>query len=242
MINQIYHTSHSGSTLLISLLKKNTKAYSEPHWSHKIIRDDSNYIFFIESIFQYDSGTIKLPSGLCHFAHKVDGKKIFLYRQLKQHLFKILFERRTEYVDYYYSYFRKNIHPSLKNIEFDSIDKMNIFLWANRIMWILECQEIAWLNTNDFLLNKKKSLDNVCDYFEIPKVDNISMSNIHAKSIGMNHQDVDLNQITLNMNNAIQVDENYGIISDEVCFGSHQICQLLDWAHKNLFFIPKHLF
>lgn len=241
MINQIYHTSHSGSTLLISLLKESTKAYSEPNWTHQIIKNNFDSIFF-ESMSQYDSGTIKLPSGLCHFAYRTSGKKIFLYRQLKQHLFKILFERRVEYIDYYYSYFRKNIHPSLKNIEFDSIDKMNIFLWANRIMWILECQDILWINTNSFLENKKKSLDYICDHFQISKINDLSLSSVHAKSIGMNHQEVDLTQITINMNNAIKIDENYGIIPDEICYSNNQICELLDWTNQNLSFIPKYLF
>jgi len=240
MINQIYHTSHSGSTLLISLLKEVTKAYSEPSWCHNIISNDINHIFF-ESMSQYNSGTIKFPSGLCHFAHRIGGKKIFLYRQLKHHLFKILPEFRTDYIDYYYSYFRKNIHPSLKNIEFDSIDKMNIFLWANRIMWILECQDILWINTNFFLTNKKNSLDYICNNFEIPTVDNMSMVNIHAKSIGMNHQDIDLNEFIPNMNNAIKVGENYGIISDEICFNDNKICELLDWTYQNIAFIPKYL-
>lgn len=242
MINQIYHTSHSGSTLLIYLLRKNIKVYSEPYWSHEIIRNNSDSIFF-ESISQYDSGIIKLPSGLCHFAHKTTGKKMFLYRQLKQHLFQILSKRMTvHYIDYYYSYFKKNTHPSLKTIEFDSIEKKNIFLWANRIMWILECQNILWMNTNIFLTNKKKSLNYICDHFEISKINNVDIPNVHVKSIGMNHQNLDLNQVIPNMNNAIQVDENYGIISDEICFDNNQICQLLDWAHENLTFIPKYLF
>lgn len=126
MINQIYHTSHCGSTLLICLLKEVAKVYSEPFWTHQVINHD---VDFFQHIGQYDNSIIKFPSALCHFAYQSNGKKIFLY-QLKQHLFKILPEKRTAYIDCnYYSYFRKNIHSSLKNIEFDTIEKMNIFLW-----------------------------------------------------------------------------------------------------------------
>ena len=178
MINQIYHTSHCGSTLLISLLKDCTKAYSEPLWCHEVINGDANFYSFISQ--QYSSGTIKLPSGLCHYAHQTEGKKLFLHRKLKQHLYKILSKYRTLYIDYYYSYFRRNIHPSLKNIEFDTIEKMNIFLWANRIMWISECSDILWIDTNEFLSNKKQTVDFVCDYFEIPRVESIELSNINV--------------------------------------------------------------
>lgn len=238
MINQIYHTSHCGSTLLVSLLKDVIETYSEPFWSHQVIRYNIN---FFENIQQYQSGVIKLPSGLCHFAYQSKGKKIFLYRQLKQHLFKILLERRTEYIDYYYSYFRKNIHPSLKNIEFDTIEKMNIFLWVNRIMWISECPDISWINANEFLSNKKQTLDFVCEYFDIEKVNNIELADIHVKSIGMNHNDIELNKVVPNIEQAVRVSSNFGVISDEVCYNNYIIRELIEWTRDNLSFIPQYL-
>lgn len=239
MINQIYHTSHCGSTLLISLLKEVTEAYSEPFWTHQVINHN---IDFFEYIIQYNTGTIKLPSPLCHFASQSNGKKIFLYRQLKQHLFKILPDRRITYIDSnYYPYFRKNIHPSLKNIEFDTIEKMNIFLWANRIMWISECPDISWINTNEFLINKKETLDFVCDHFEIEKIKNIELANIHVKSIGMNHNDIELSKISPNMDDAVRVESNFGVISDDSCYNNYTIRQLVEWTRDNLPFIPQYL-
>lgn len=239
MINQIYHTSHCGSTLLISLLKEVTEAYSEPFWTHQIINQD---IDFFQNINQYTNATIKLPSALCHFAYQSKGKKIFLYRQLKQHLFKILPERRILYIDCnYYPYFRKNIHPSLKNIEFDTIDKMNIFLWANRIMWISECPDISWINSNDFFSNKKETLDFVCNYFGIEKVENIELADINVKSIGMNHNEIALSKVQPNMDNVVRVEKNCGIISDDVCYNDRSICELVKWTRDNLPFIPQYL-
>jgi len=239
MINQIYHTSHCGSTLLISLLKEVTEAYSEPFWTHQVINHN---IDFFEHIGQYNAGTIKLPSALCHFASQSNGKKIFLYRQLKQHLLKILPDRKIAYIDSnYYPYFRKNIHPSLKNIEFDTIEKMNIFLWANRIMWISECPDISWINTNEFLTNKKETLDFVCDHFEIEKIKNIELADIHVKSIGMNHNDIELNKVCVNLDQGICVESDFGIISDEVCYNNHKVRQLVEWTRDNLPFIPQYL-
>lgn len=238
MINQIYHTSHCGSTLLVSLLKDITSAYSEPFWSHQVIHYD---IDFFKNFDQYENGVIKLPSGLCQFAYQTQGKKVFLYRQLKQHLFKILSERRTYYIDYYYSYFRKNIHPSLRSIEFDTIDKMNVFLWANRIMWISECSDISWIDANEFLANKKQTLDFVCEHFEIEKVVDIELADFHVKSIGMNHNNIELNKINLNMDDAIRVQSDFGIISDEVCYNNSDILELIKWTCDNLPFIPQYL-
>jgi len=239
MINQIYHTSHCGSTLLISLLKDITQAYSEPSWSHQVIRDSAD---FFENIDQYNGGIIKLPSALCNYAYQTEGKKIFLYRQLKQHLFKILPDRKITYIDSdYYPYFRKNIHPSLKNIEFDTIEKINIFLWANRIMWISECPDISWINTNEFLINKKETLDFVCDHFEIERIKNIELADIHVKSIGMNHNDIELSKVIPNIQQAVRVEPDFGVISDEVCYNNHAIRELIEWTRNNLPFIPQYL-
>ena len=238
MIHQIYHTSHCGSTLLTSLLKDVIPAYSEPLWCHQVMHYG---VDFFKNLDQYENGIIKFPSGLCHFAHQTKGKKIFLYRQLKQHLFKILLERRTEYIDYYYSYFRKNIHPSLKTIEFDTINKMNVFLWANRIMWISECSDILWIDTNEFLSNKKKTLNFVCDYFDIEQVNDITLADIHVKSVGMNHNDIELNKIFPNIDTAVRVESNFGIISNELCYNDCVIRELIEWTHNNLPFIPQYL-
>jgi len=238
LVNQIYHTSHCGSTLLISLLKESAKSYSEPSWTHQVITNNSD---FFKSIKLYDNGVIKFPSGLCHFAHQTEGKKIFLYRKLKQHLFKILSNYRTYYIDYYYSYFSNNIHPSLKGIKFDTIEKQNIFLWANRIMWIFECENITWIESNQFLLNKQKTLNSICDYFQIDRVSNFQLTDIHVKSIGMNHNDIELNKISLNFNNGIFVDSNYGVIFDQACYDNYKTNQLLEWTRRNLPFIPEYL-
>lgn len=240
MINQIYHTSHCGSTLLISLLRKSIKSYSEPFWSHQVIRNEAN---FFDNIYNYQNDeVIKLPSGLCHFSHQTEGKKIFLYRQLKQHLLKIFSGYNLEYIDFYYQYFQNNMHPSLKNIQFNTIEKQNIFLWANRIMWMSECTNSVWIESNKFLSNKKKFLDVICDYFQISKVIDIDLSNIDVKSIGMHHNDCDLNKVIPNFDNLVYVNSEYGIILDEECFNDNRVYHSLEWAYKNLTFIPKFLF
>lgn len=238
MINQIYHTSHCGSTLLISLLKESAISYAEPSWTHNVIQRGDNFFRFIN---EYDNGIIKLPSGLCNYAYQTEGKKIFLYRKLKQHLTKILYNYRINYIDYYYPYFRKNIHPSLKNIEFDTINKINIFLWANRIMWIFECKNIFWVESNEFFMNKQETLNNICDYLDIDRVTNFELANVNVKSIGMNHNNIDLNSINFDPNIAKNVDSDYGIIPDKICYDDHMICELLEWTRNNLPFIPEYL-
>jgi len=90
MHNFIFHTSHSGSTLLAYLLKNFCDVYTEPKWTHEMIDNHSSTEYLQENLDQYKTGIIKFPSEFCYMAPQLNGKKIFLYRDLKNHLFKFI--------------------------------------------------------------------------------------------------------------------------------------------------------
>jgi hypothetical protein len=237
---QIYHTSHCGSTLLISLLSTVSASYSEPSWCHKIIHGEN--INFYDEIKKYENCVIKLPSAFCHFAPKIEDKKIFLYQNLKNHLFKLLRLSKNNYfyIDSYYEYFLKNIHPNLKNIEFDNFGKKHVFLWANRIFWLLDSKNVLAVNTNVFLADKKNTLNQVCEFFDLEKVEDFSHENYNVKSVGLNHNEIELSKVELNMENMRTTYPSYGIIEDAVCLHDSEIMQLVDWAANNIS-IPEYL-
>ena len=237
---QIYHTSHCGSTLLVSLLSTVVPSYSEPSWCHKIILGKN--IDFDEEIKKYKNGVIKLPSGLCHFAYKTEDKKIFLYRNLKKNLFKLLVLDldRYKYINYYYEYFLKNIHPNLKNIEFDTFEKKHIFLWCNRIFWLLDSANVLGINSNNFFANKKQILDEVCDFLKLQKVEDFSYQNYNTKWAGLNINDEEISKVKPKNENVFITYPSYGIIEDAVCLHDEKIMELVDWAKNNIS-IPEFL-
>jgi hypothetical protein len=57
----------------------------------------------------------------------------------------------------------------------------------------------------------------------------------------MNHNNIELNKINLNMDDAIRVQSDFGIISDEVCYNNSDILELIKWTCDNLPFIPQYL-
>lgn len=237
---QIYHTSHCGSTLLISLLSEVIFSYSEPSWCHEIIGGAN--INFQEKIKEYNNSVIKLPSGLCHYAAQTQSKKVFLYRNLKNHLFKliVLSNNPKNYIDYYYNYFLQNTHPSLKGINFKTDGQKHVFLWANRIFWILESQNYYAINANHFFSNKKQCLNDICNFLNITEVKNFFHQEYNVKEIGMNHNEIELSKVIPNRVNARVTYPSYGIIEDAVCLQHDKIMELVKWATENID-IPEFL-
>jgi hypothetical protein len=235
---QIYHTSHCGSTLLVKLLSEVISSYSEPSWCHKIINGEN--IDFFEEIKKYDESLIKFPSGFCHFATHVDNKKVFLYRNLKNHLFKLLALDGDihQYLNYYYDYFQFNIHPKLKGINFDDIGKKHVFLWANRIFWMMDSVNVIAVESNNFFNNKKDILDEICEFFEIKKVKNFSYINYNVKSVGMNRNDIEISNVISDDNKKVIIYPSYGVIEDSLCLNDDEIMELVNWAKNNIP-IPK---
>ena len=237
---QIYHTSHCGSTLLTSMLSSAIPSYSEPSWCHQLIRGED--ISFCQQIEKYENSLIKLSSGLCHFAHEMEDKKIFLYRNLKNHLFKLLTvdKNKNNYLNTYYEYFLKNIHPNLEGIEFDTDEKKHVFLWANRVFWLLDSPNVFGVESNKFFLNRKEILNEICNFLELERIKNFSYENYDVKSIGMNDINIELGKVQPNMENKRITYPSYGVIEDAVCLCDDKIMEVVDWAKNNID-IPEFL-
>ena len=82
-INQIYHTSHCGSTLMAALLSNSSIVYSEPPWTKNLLLNEDLDFNLLKDLYNI---VIKFGSGWCKYSNIVPGKKIFLYRKLKHHI------------------------------------------------------------------------------------------------------------------------------------------------------------
>lgn len=239
-IGQIYHTSHCGSTLMIALLRQSSIVYAEPSWLHQIVNDENSKIVFNRVLKNhYNNGTIiKFPSSLCNYSGHFPGKKVFLYRKLKHHLFKIKSCVQLPYIlSTIYNYHIHNCHPSLKEFEFNSDLEKIMFTWLNMTLWMLENNNdddnLLWIESNSFLKDKKKTMDLVCDHMEVDRIKNFEIANIHVKLLGMNGNDSPMNDIDVNISDKNRyLYPSYGIVEDDLCDQYSEIQSLVEWVES----------
>lgn len=193
-ISQIYHVSRCGSTLLTSLLSTVTTAYSEPSWSSSLLLG----IDPLKNIKTFYGSVVKFPSMVSCFPTNFNGKKIFLYRPLAQHLCKMKSvdknwtENRLVKVDYIYQNYN---HPKIVGwIPKTKLEKIT-YLWVCSVFRMMDLDEVLWIKTNDFLINKKEILKLTCEHFCIPIAIDISISNINVKKSGWNAKDLPVGEV-----------------------------------------------
>ena len=237
-INQIYHTSHCGSTLMATLLANSTIVYAEPKWSENIFLNEN-----LEYLKNINNTVIKFGSGWCPFSKKLSGKKVFLYRKLKHHLYKI---KTSNYIHSIistkYEHHLNYCHPSLKECQFHSDLEKIAFMWLNNIQWINESSDVLWIETNSFLSNKKETMDNVCDYFEIDRVKNFELSNFYVKSFGLLGKETSINEMVIpHLGEVKTLYPSYGIVEDDLCNQYDDITSLISWVKSEMPFIPHNI-
>ena len=235
----IFHTSHCGSTLLTKLLSSKIESYSEPYWTHRPIRINS---FILDSnAFHKEETLVKYPSGVCPMVSQVSGKKIFLYRNLKEHLFK--FRAVGDYqFSYYFNFFLQQKHPATVDMPLDSKLQKHVFLWVNRVLWIQKEKEILWVKSRDFFAHKEKELKKITTFFEIPAVTNLTASFVDVKKLGYNGNDIPIHQVVADTKNVSTVRANHGIIPEELINEDEEILQVVEILSNSSIPIDKSLY
>ena len=191
----IFHTSHCGSTLLSVLLSKSLPTLTEPDWSHQIRNYDSKdeAAFFIKNRLR-DNQLIKYSSVYCYMAPLLDGKKVFLYRTLTEHLRKMA--SKPEYLKGSLEFGISNIarfsHPQapFSGLE-DNFLLFHAYLWINRLLWIFETEDIALIDADEFLNNQQGVAKQVCDYFGVDYIPVEIYGDV--KKLGFNHNNLPIN-------------------------------------------------
>jgi hypothetical protein len=211
---------------MATLLANSTIVYAEPSWVNNLIQNDK----LIEELI--DNTVIKFQSSLCHYSGHLSGKKVFLYRKLKHHLYKI---KTSNYIDSIvstkYEYHLNHCHPSLKEYQFHTDLEKIAFIWLNIIQWISETPDILWIETNSFLSNKKETMDIVCDYFEISRVKNFDLSNFYVKSFGLLGKETSINEAVIpHLGEMKTLYPSYGIVEDDLIMFDNEISSIVSWV------------
>lgn len=207
-INQIYHTSHCGSTLMATLLANSTTVYCEPPWTSNLLNGK----------LKLDNVAIKFGSGRCPFSNNLPGKKVFLYRKLKHHLFKI---KSSYYINHIistkYEHSLTHCHLSLKKYQVKSDLEKIAFIWLNNVQWMSDTN-VLWIESNSFFENKKETMNLVCDHFNLERVKNYELSNVYVKSFNLIGNEKAINEAEItNLGQVKTLYPSYGVVEDDMC-------------------------
>jgi len=227
MSGSILQTSHSGSTLLAYLLFPLAEVYCEPEWTHAIIQEKKS-----PTNIELKPGVIyKYPSGLCHLAPIIKGPKVFLYRNLGEHLLKLRANTDRTYLDYYYEYCRLYCHPDLKDLNTESMLEKHIFLWAHRFLWVKE-SDALFIKSSDFFVNPMSEFQKICHQFCITPPETISLPAFNVKLAGYNHQEVQLKEVVPQTSTPVKPKE--GVIPAAIVENSSMVKEAKEWIRSNL--------
>lgn len=233
-INQIYHTSHCGSTLMSTLLANSTIVYCEPPWTSNLLNLNKKVNLKV------DNATIKFGSGWCPFSKKLSkklsGKKVFLYRKLKHHLYKIKSSNYVDrIVDEKYEHHLKNCHESLKQLNFKTDLEKIAFMWINNVQHIKELDNVLWVEANSFFENKKETMDKVCDHFNLNRIKNYDLSNFYVKSFGLIGKEKAINETEIpNLGQTKTLYPSFGVVEDYLCDQFSEISDIVSSIQENI--------
>lgn len=214
-IHQIYHVARCGSTLLTYLLSNVCKSYAEPGWSRSLLLGIDPY----KNMESFYDSIVKFPSMTSCFETNFPGKKVFLYRPLSQHLCKMksvdqIWSRlRFDKIDYI---FKNHNHHLITNWNpQDDLEKIT-YLWVCSVFRMMDQSEVLWIKTNDFLENKEKILNEVCDHFGLPFPNDFSFSDINVKKMSLNGGNDPVNNLVKEIDSFEYTFPSYGLISTEM--------------------------
>jgi hypothetical protein len=178
----------------------------------------------------------KLPSGLCHTAAQNSVKKVFLYRNLGEHLVKVYNfpDYNASYLEHYFPYALNVRHPELKKLSLDTDIKKHIFMWANNILWLKDSLNVFWVKSSDFFNKIETITQDVCCFFEIPPVVNYSISTIHVKQAKLNKTEQPLSEIEIPPERKYFIGRKFGIIPKFVYEEDEEIMEGCDWLLQHV--------
>ena len=242
----IFHTSNCGSTLLATLLRNSVKTYSEPTWIDKIYLQkpdeflkEYNHkkwddIVKRKKLSHEDNTLVKYPSYASFLSNVVSGKKIFLYRDLRDHMEKIISQDKENTlfrrISYHYEIFKlRNLYPDVKPK--NDIQKM-AFVWAHHLLDISKSQNVLFLKSNDLFLHPIEIVNKVTKFFDITPVKDFDPLSFHVKKDFL-RRDEPLDEIIVSFRRPFKVKKGY--------VKSDRWFELQDWCYENFDFLPNFL-
>lgn len=239
MIYQIYHTARVGSTLLTSLLSSLGNAYSEPSWTKDLL----NVSELPDTISNHYGSIVKFQSINTRVGFKPPGPKVFLYRPLSQYLYKMN-TCTDEWIDgrkkMYSEWYEQIKGEELKGFFPENIMQLHAIFWAASLIEMQKSQDVLWIQSNDFFLNKELIANQVFNHFNIDANPEMRFANIDVKTLKLNMKDEPISFNNYTNFNLINT-STHGIIKSVDALKNEQISKTIEWANLVIPIDYKHL-
>jgi hypothetical protein len=224
---QIYHVARCGSTLLTSLLSNCQQTFSEPPWTHGLFNNTK----CPDEITDYYDSIVKFQSIATIIAFKPPGPKVFLYRPLDQYLVKMT-TCSDEWIagrkQLYGTWWKEIKGTELSHLEPETILQLHAIFWAACVLKMKKTEDVLWIKSNDFFLNKEDTAKQVLDHFGKKESPNMEFSNIDVKALRLNGSEIKpLSDYKISP----PVPDNHGIIESH---SVEQIFNTVEWANANI--------
>ena len=215
----IFHTSQCGSTLLATLLKEKKRTYAEPPWA---CRYDMLNILSAE-----DETIVKYPSFTSLACRILPGKKIFIFRELSDHLEKITSKPTAmkNHLSIHYP-FSKSLRNLFPKVNADNDLKKLEFVWAHMYLDDFYSQNVLFIDANEFFLEPIITLKKITNFFKFDPVEDLEPLEFYVKkdflSTENNLSDIKpIEKIPFNIKNGYIKSTNYS--------------EIVDWVQENIF-------
>ncbi len=220
----IFHSSQCGSTLLATLLKDSKKTYAEPPWSCEI---DMYNIFSAE-----DDTIVKYPSFTSFVCRLLPGKKVFIFRQLQDHLEKITSKPKAmnKHLSLHYN-FCSDVRNLFPNLIADNDLKKLALVWAYIYLDMYFSQNVLFIDANDFFLDPIEILKKITDFYDINPVEDLEPLNFYVKKDFLGSDQV-LNRIKPIEKIPFNIKDAY--------IKSNNFIHIENWVQENIFSKINH--
>jgi hypothetical protein len=233
----IFHTAQCGSSLLATLVGTvNYHTYSEPTWTHSLIREN----LFPDSYAPFETETekdyiVKLPSGLCCTAVLTIRPKVFLYRKFQDHIYRHLLKgEHWPDINYFFEYETKHCHLAIKKLKPRSDIEKIAFFWLNNVLWVTEAVNVKWVHADDLFLNVETTMNEICKFFAIKPVQNFDMVRYDVKVAGLKGSDLPLKLIDIPPERLVRRNIKNSVVLRPFRDAYPRVAETLKWVETQL--------
>lgn len=206
-----------------SLLSTVTTVYLEPPDGIEIANSGKFTEKYKDAVVKFQSLSLMNPILL-------EGKKVFLYRPLLSHLYKI--KSDSVWHTNRAIHLREMLKKNQSQIDWIPKGKSEFiaYQWIISVLEMRKHKDVLWVQSNDFFKNKKEVMNSVCAHFDVNSNIDFSLANLNVKRIKFpRDKPFDVNKVFSNseiVSKASGVSDNHGVIENFTCFQDEQIVEL----------------